>query len=90
MNLTATLAIEVGVPPLAGPFMLAGAAYAAAGARAVGHAATRSSPARPQHCRRQVTPRWETNSGSTGIDRRLQVTLSLDDGRGRLRAAPAS
>ena len=28
---TGTLAIEVGVPPLAGPFMLAGAAYAAAG-----------------------------------------------------------
>jgi MFS family permease len=31
VNLTATLATEVGIPPLAGPFMLAGAAYAAAG-----------------------------------------------------------
>ena len=30
-NVTGTLAAEVGVPPLAGPFMLAGAAYAAAG-----------------------------------------------------------
>lgn len=31
VSLTGTLAIEVGVPPLVGPFMLAGAAYAAAG-----------------------------------------------------------
>jgi hypothetical protein len=31
VSLTGTLAIEVGVPPLAGPFILAGAAYAAAG-----------------------------------------------------------
>ena len=31
VSLTGTLASEVGVPPLAGPFMLAGAAYAAAG-----------------------------------------------------------
>ena len=31
VNLTATLATEVGIPPLAGPFMLAGAAYTAAG-----------------------------------------------------------
>ena len=30
-NVTGSLAAEVGVPPLAGPFMLAGAAYAAAG-----------------------------------------------------------
>jgi len=31
VSVTGTLAIEVGVPPLVGPFMLAGAAYAAAG-----------------------------------------------------------
>jgi MFS family permease len=31
VNLTATLATEVGIPPLAGPFVLAGAAYTAAG-----------------------------------------------------------
>ena len=31
VNLTATLATEVGIPPLVGPFMLAGAAYTAAG-----------------------------------------------------------
>ena len=31
VSLTGTLASQVGVPPLAGPFMLAGAAYAAAG-----------------------------------------------------------
>jgi MFS family permease len=30
-NVTGSIAAEVGVPPLAGPFMLAGAAYAAAG-----------------------------------------------------------
>ena len=38
VNLTATLATEVGIPPLAGPFMLAGAAYAGMHA----HAALRS------------------------------------------------
>ncbi len=89
VNVTGSLAAEVGVPPLAGPFMLAGAAYAAAGlvlwillrpdplllARSI--AASRLRVGMPPQDRRRRPPLRQPN-------------MSLGDGHGLSRAALAS
>jgi MFS family permease len=67
VNLTATFATEVGIPPLAGPFMLAGAAYAAAGV--VLWILLRPDPlllARSIAATKSLPPGSQANPGSSG------------------------